>query len=67
MIYHQISIFSTSGGGGGQGNLGTFFYRAAPLREGFKNQINYFRGIFHEGEGGYPPSVKIINFFTPKK
>ena len=50
MIYHQISIFSTSGGegGGGQGNLGTFFYRAAPLREGFKNQINYFRGIFHE-------------------
>ena len=33
------------------------------LREGFKNQINYFRGIFRQRGGEYPPSVKIINFF----
>ena len=34
------------------------------LREGFKNLINYFRGIFCEWGGGRnPPSVKIIIFF----
>ena len=28
----------------------------------FKKKLNYFHGIFH-GRGGYPPSVKIINFW----
>ena len=33
------------------------------IREGFKNKINYFRGIFREW-GGDPSSVKIIDFLN---
>ena len=33
------------------------------LREGLKNQINYFRGIFPEGGNPTPPLRKLIFFF----
>ena len=35
------------------------------LREGFKNQINYFRGIFREGGTPSPPFAE-NNYFFPK-
>ena len=49
------------------GYLGEIYCCLKFIREEFKNKMNYFCRIFREWGGGYPPSVKIINFFAPKK